>query len=195
MTTEQQQQDATPAIAGKDAQEKINARRKFLRAGSTGVVLTLASGSGMATVCTVPSMTMSGPTMASRGVKIARCGGGNSPGHWKKPSRHWPLGTSRNTPFGDVFPSVDPYACTKMGVMIKQQDPANYFDTHNLGCHFTATYLNIKQGLVKFMTVDQLVAIWNELQTFGVYAAVDDPKVEPWSKERVAKYLESTYHD
>ena len=194
MNTEQQQ-DATPAIAGKDAQEKINARRKFLRAGSTGVVLTLASGSGMATVCTVPSMTMSGPTMASRGVTIEKCAGGNSPGFWKKPGRDWPLGTSRDTLFGDVFSSVAPYATTKMGVMIKQQDPANYFDTHNLGCHFTATYLNIKQGLVKFMTVDQLKAIWNELQTFGEYKAVDDPKVEAWSKQRVAKYLESTYHD
>lgn len=193
MTTEQQP-DASPAVAD-DAQEKINARRKFLRAGSTGVVLTLASGSGMATVCAVPSMTMSGPTMASRGVTIEKCGGGNSPGFWKKESRSWPLGTSRDTPFGDVFPSSEPYASTKMGVMIKQQDAGNYFDTHNLGCHFTATYLNIKAGLVKFMTVDQLRAIWNELNTFGVYAAVDDPEVEPWSKERVAKYLESTYHD
>lgn len=194
MTTEQQQ-DASPAVADNDAQEKINARRKFLRAGSTGVVLTLASGSGMATVCTVPSMTMSGPTMASRGVTIEQCGGGNSPGFWKKSSRTWPLGTSRDTKFGDVFPSDEPYASTTLGVMIKQQDPGNYFDTHNLGCHFTATYLNINARLVKFMTVDQLRAIWNELRTFGVYAPVDDPDVEPWSKERVAKYLESTYHD
>lgn len=194
MTTEQQQ-DASPAVADTDAQEKINARRKFLRAGSTGVVLTLASGSGMATVCTVPSMTMSGPTMASRGVTIEKCGGGNSPGFWKKESRSWPLGTSRDTRFGDVFPSDEPYASTKLGAMIKQQDSGNYFDTHNLGCHFTATYLNINAKLVNFMTVDQLRAIWNELRTFGVYAPVDDPDVEPWSKERVAKYLESTYHD
>lgn len=193
MTTEQQP-DASPAVAD-DAQEKINARRKFLRAGSTGVVLTLASGSGMATVCAVPSMTMSGPTMASRGVTIEKCGGGNSPGFWKKQGRDWPVGTSRDTLFGDVFSCGAPYAGTKMGVMIDQGNAANYFDTHNLGCHFTATYLNIKQGLVKFMTVDQLKAIWNELQTFSVYAAVDDPQVEPWSKERVAKYLESTYHD
>lgn len=194
MTTEQQQ-DASAAIEGKDAQEKINARRKFLRAGSTGVVLTLASGSGMATVCTVPSMTMSGPTMASRGVTIAKCGGGNSPGYWKKAKHTWPLGISRDTKFGDVFPSDEPYASTTLGVMIEQENPANYFDDHNLGCHFTATYLNIKAELVKFMTEDQLRAIWNELRTFKVYVAVDDPKVDPWSKARVAKYLESTYHD
>ena len=193
MTTEQQQ-DASPAIEAKDAQEKISARRKFLRAGSTGVVLTLASGSGMATVCTVPSMTMSGPTMASRGITIEKCAGGNSPGFWKKPGRAWPLDTSRDTLFGDVFPSGPPYGTTKMGVMIRQQDGGNYFDEHNLGCHFTATYLNIKAGLIKFMTVDELRAIWNELNTFNAYVAVKDPNVEPWSKARVAKYLEDTYH-
>lgn len=192
MTT-QHRQDAPPVADGQDAQENIHARRKFLRAGSTGVVLTLASGSGMATVCTVPSMTMSGPTLASRGVKIERCAGGNFPEQWKKKDLAWPAGTSRDELFGNVFSSDPPYSTTKLGVMIKQQDSANYFDKHNLGCHFTATYLNINAGLVKFMTVDQLKAIWNELRTFGVYLPV--PDAEPWLPERVAEYLESTYHD
>lgn len=192
--TNQHQEDAPPAASdAQDAQDKVQARRRFLRTGSTGVVLTLASGSGMATVCTVPSMTLSGPTLASRGIVIAKCAGGNSPGFWKKEERTWPAGISRDTPFGEVFACNSPYAETKLGVMITQQDSANYFDTHNLGCHFTATYLNISAGLVKFMTVDDLKAIWNELRTFGVY--VPSPGADGWDAARVAKYLESTYHD
>lgn len=192
--TDQHQEDALPAASdGQDAQEKVQARRRFLRTGSTGIVLTLASGSGMATVCTVPSMTLSGPTLASRGIVIEKCAGGNSPGYWKNADHQWPAGISRDTPFGDVFPSDSPYAETKLGVMIKQQDSANAFDKHNLGCHFTATYLNIHAGLVRFMTVDKLVSIWNELRIYKIY--VPTPGADGWDKARVAKYLESTYHD
>lgn len=183
-----------PAVSdAQHAQDKAQARRRFLRTGSTGVILTLASGSGMATVCTVPSMTLSGPTMASRGIVIEKCAGGESPGYWKKEEHEWPAGITRGTLFGDVFSSDAPYATTTLGVMIKQQDPANYFDTHNLGCHFTAAYLNIHAGLVKFLTVDDLKAIWNELRTYGVY--IPAPGADGWDKARVAQYLDSTYHD
>lgn len=170
--------------------DAVQARRRFIRTGATGAVLTLASGSGMAAVCTLPSGNMSGAARAKGAGAI--CTGGFSPGHWKKPNRQWPGGILRETPFGDVFSSDEPYKSTTLGVMVTQQDSGNSFDSHNLGCHFVASYLNIAGRSVTFMTLDDLRRMWNELRTFSEYRPT--PTADPWDAEMVKDYLESTYH-
>jgi len=162
-----------------------------MRTGATGAVLTLASGSGMAAVCSLPSGNMSGAARARKGDD-PNCTGGFSPGFWKKKNRPWPAGISRDTKFGDVFASNEPYKSTTLGILIAQEDPRNHFDTHNLGCHFVASYLNIASGAVTFMKLDDLKRMWNELRTFSEYVA--KPGAAPWDAIQVRDYLESTYH-
>lgn len=169
----------------------VQARRRFIRTGATGAVLTLASGSGMAAVCTLPSGNMSGAARA-RGAGGDLCIGGFSPGYWKKPDRIWPAGILRTTPFGDVFSSDEPYKSTTLGVMVTQQDSGNSFDTHNIGCHFVASYLNIAGRSVTFMNMDDLRRMWNELRAFSEYRPT--PNADPWDAEMVKDYLVSTYH-
>ena len=189
MTTHNNNNDATPQPGAAD--DAVLARRRFMRTGATGAVLTLASGSGMAAVCTLPSGNMSGAARA-RNENNPSCTGGYSPGYWKKPNRPWPAGISRTTKFGDVFASDEPYKSTTLGIMVTQQDPRNSFDSHNLGCHLVASYLNIAGGSVTFMKIDDLRRMWNELRAFSEY--VPTPGADPWSAEMVASYLESTYH-
>lgn len=190
MTTHNNNDDVQP-----NQQEALSdaaqARRRFIRTGATGSVLTLASGSGMAAVCTLPSGNMSGAARV-RGAGSDLCIGGFSPGYWKKPNRTWPGGVSRDTPFGDVFTSDEPYKSTTLGVMVTQQDSGNSFDTNNLGCHFVASYLNIVGRSVTFMTVDDLRRMWNELRAFSEYRPT--PNADPWDAVMVRDYLESTYH-
>lgn len=188
MTTHNNNNDVQPQPAA--ANDAVQARRRFMRTGATGAVLTLASGSGMAAVCSLPSGNMSGAARASK--NDPSCTGGYSPGYWKKKNRPWPAGISRDTPFGDVFPSVDPYKSTTLGIMVTQEDPRNHFDDHNLGCHFVASYLNIAGGSVTFMKLDDLKRMWNELRTFSEY--VPKPNADPWDAVMVRDYLESTYH-
>ena len=190
MTTQHNNNDVAPHQPGVPI-DAVNARRRFMHSGATGAVLTLASGSGMAAVCSLPSGNMSGAARARKGDDTS-CTGGYSPGYWKKKNRPWPAGISRDTAFGDVFASAEPYKSTTLGVMVTQQDPNNYFDQHNLGCHFVASYLNIAGGSITFMKLDDLKRMWNELRTFSEY--VPKPGADPWDAIMVRDYLESTYH-
>jgi hypothetical protein len=191
--TAHNQQDAVPANAqDQQAADAVAAsRRRFIRTGATGAVLTLASGSGMATVCTVPSGAMN-----SRSPLDNTCTGGMSPGYWKNHPDAWPNGalSKTTTPFGNVFQSTGLMATLPLlDAVSAESDLRKAADPKNKCFHFTATYLNILAGYVKFLTVDQLKLMWNELEVYNAY--VPAAGAEPWGKDQVLDYLESTYHE
>jgi hypothetical protein len=182
------------------------ARRRFARlgAGTSGVILTLASGSGMAqTVCATPSGSLSAGLSSHQPAGGTTCSG-VSPGYWKQPQHTWPVinttqlkGKStvttdqqqRDTLYSKIFPNGNTtlYRTGTMQQLLDNNDPSA--DPYNLGMHLVAAYLNVMAGRISFLSVQTLKNMWYDTITYGHYAPSAGVS---WSPEQVKNYLQST---
>lgn len=173
-------------------------RRGFARlgTGAGGVLLTLVSQPGMASVvCASPSQSLSKWSSHHVGEPV-QCSG-LSPGGWKdnpKASANsngtppWPSPQDRQTlMFSSIFPSGarSPYSTALMDTMLSPQS----LDAFNIGGHFAATYLNIISNRINFLTVSGLQIMWNEWFINGVYHPTAGIT---WDGEAIVAYLKST---
>lgn len=164
-------------------------RRSFgkLGMGAGGVILTLASQPGMASVvCASPSQSLSKWKSTHVGATLA-CSG-LSPGYWVQPQHSWPSPLDRTTlKFGAMFAcgGRTDYANILVQTLLFPQK----FDTNNIGRHFAATYLNIKASKISFLTIDGLRAMWYEWLTTGTYKPTAGVV---WDAPRIVIYLKST---
>lgn len=172
----QDQRESEPAGSGPaphDVPAGLSAtgasRRRFAKvaSGGAGVILTLASQPGMATaVCSAPSQSLS-LTHSNRPGQVVACNG-VSPGFWKN-SDNWPAGVNKQTALFSDFYSCT-YAQDFVGKTVYDAlTPPNAYDNNNLGCHMAAEYLNVLQGYISFLTLQDLKNIWNEISRTGVY--------------------------
>ena len=166
-------------------------RRGFakLGAGAGGVLLTLASQPGMAqTVCASPSQSLS-KWKSTHSTQTLQCSG-VSPGYWVQSFHSWPgtFETNRATlTFGYMFDCTGraDYRDILVQTLLSPQD----FDTHNIGRHFAATYLNIVSGRISFLSIDGARAMWREWLTTGYYKPTAGVK---WDATQIVSYLKST---
>lgn len=202
--TEAQQQGAAPANP---------ARRRFARlgAGGSGVILTLASGSGMAqVVCASASGSLSLGVSSHTPTTATTCNG-VSPGYWKVDQHTWPIintttvkqnsllnskSTSNSTDqqqratlFSVVFPNgnTDLYRTGTMQQVLDNNDPSA--DPYNLGMHLVAAYLNVMANRISFINAQTLKNMWYDVITYGHYSPTAGVS---WSAEQVKNYLQST---
>jgi hypothetical protein len=173
-------------------------RRRFASAGAkaSGVILTLASTPGMASVCKSPSGSLSGNLQSSHGTQTVVCAG-LSPGYWKNTDQHpWPSGAypvdttwNKATTFASVFPygKTQLYQTGSMMAVLTNNSPSE--DPYNLGAHLVSAYLNVLSNKINFLTVASLQNMWHDLYTYGYYMPAAGTK---WYAEDVAKYLQST---
>jgi hypothetical protein len=172
-------------------------RRRFASAGvkASGVILTLVSTPGMASVCKSPSGSLSGNLQSSHGNQTVACSG-LSPGYWKNWPDQWPPScypSATDQHKATLFASVFPYGTTTLyqtGTMMDvliSNDPAQ--DPYNLGAHLVAAYLNVKSNKINFFTVTVLKNMWHDLLTYGYYSPAAGVK---WYAYDIAQYLQST---
>lgn len=169
-------------------------RRRFAtRVGGTGVILTLVSQPGMAAG---PTMCKSGSGSMSKGItsRVTTpplvCAG-LSPGFWRKRDRPWPRGVDKTAPFGAVFPNgFTEYQRTQGTLLSIMWNNDNTKDPFNLGMQLVATYLNILDHKISFLTVDSLKLMWHDLVYYGYYSPSAGIK---WYPVDVKNYLEKTH--
>jgi hypothetical protein len=184
------------------------ARRRFARlgAGTSGVILTLASGSGMAqVVCATPSGSLSLGVSSHQPAGGTSCSG-VSPGYWKQDQHTWPIINTtslkskssvsittdqqqRDTLYSVVFPNGNTtlYRTGTMQQVLDNNDPAA--DPYNLGMHLVAAYLNVMSGRISFLTAQTLKNMWYDVITYGHYAPSAGVS---WTAEQVKTYLQRT---
>jgi hypothetical protein len=63
------------------------------------------------------------------------------------------------------------------------------FDKYNVGMHLVAAYLNVKQGLTPFLTVERLNSMFTELQKYGYFTPTAGVK---WTAAQVVDYISKT---
>ena len=196
--TEQQQGTAGAAPGSEQVAAGLSAkgasRRRFARAGAgaSGVILTLTSQPGMASlVCASPSGSLSG-NYASHHNMTERCNG-VSPGYWKTHHEEWPGGaTFGNSLFKYTFPCTSRTAALRIYKCFDIVDPgvvANGADPNNVAMHIMATLLNVRSGRITFLTELQVKAIWNSYAASGTYK----PSAGiVWNGAQIVIYLTST---
>lgn len=179
---------------GAELSAKGAARRRFSTAGagvSAGVIMTLASQSGMAqTVCTSPSGMLSG-NLSHHDHQVP-CAG-LSPGYWKTHHSAWGgARTNGNAKFNLTFPTT--YRCSALNAYTCFQivDPtkvANGSDPDNVAMHIMATLLNVCSKKIGFLTEIQVLAIWHSFATTGSY----QPSAGvTWDGTQIVAYLKKT---
>ncbi|MGW8389856.1 hypothetical protein [Pseudoduganella sp. HUAS MS19] len=119
-------------------------------------------------------------------------GGGKNPTPAPLPDKVWPAGALPTDKFRSVFSCTlemsNTYGadkCTLDYIMGNGPD----FDTHKLGAHLVACYLNVLAGLSGFQTVPMLQNIWNELRDTGSFSPTAGVK---WDAKQVVDYLSGT---
>ena len=185
--------------------EQLNAkgasRRRFTRAGAaaSGVLLTLHSQPGMAaTACTTPSGFQS-LNFGSHNPRYSSCDG-RSPGGWKanlggaNNKLIWPVNPDQ-VKFNQWFtcgPAISQTLGKQSTSLRVVLESGPDFDPQQLGKHFVAAYLNYLAKLSPVPTPNQLVAMWNALQT-SPYTYTPNAGAKPWDADFVKKYLVSTF--
>ena len=162
------------------------ARRRFTRAGAgaTGALLTVISTPGMAIdICTTPSGSLSGGLQSHAGPKPV-CSG-VSPGYWKNHD-DWPV--SKTLTYGSIFTHCSRHKDYKSCTLINILDPQDW-DKEGIGRHMVGTYLNILSGRISFLTVPQLVNMWNEFNDKGYFKPTATVK---WYAYEIVLYLKGT---
>ena len=192
----------TAAIPQLDA--KGLARRRFTRvsAGATGVILTLHSQSGMASVeagCFSPSGFMSMKPGASARPQQS-CSNNRSHGYWKTHADSWKsdAGISPETRFGRVFLCAGGYADLANVTLMQVVDPDNTvkrIDKSNVAMQTVAAYLNARsakfRGIPSVLPEERVMEIWNSFVTKGYYSPA--PGATPWTGADIAGYFETTF--
>lgn len=164
------------------------ARRRLAGLGASGVLMTLASNSAMATaemVCKSPSGTLSG-SLASRSPEPVACIG-RSPGFWRNHESEW-VGIRPGDRFCDhLYPGNDPAfgQVTCMGILIPKK-----YDKNKVARHIMATLLNVTSGKIGYLTEESVRAMWREYVTTGFY--VPTAGATPWNGADLVLYLQST---
>jgi len=200
VATEDRHNDENPAPG---LSERGAARRRLSRAAGAGVLFTLGSKGAMGVTCLSPSGYLSGGLNSHYGSTA--CGGGYSPGYWK--NHAWPAGIDRTKfRFTDAFPmpvgkqclsstgvqqpaSNTSYGCALLDDVISRPSASKSYDADRLGMHMAATYLNIRAGYVKFLTVEKLQEIWREVTMNTVYQPTAGVT---WSRAQLVAYLKAT---
>jgi hypothetical protein len=165
-----------------------SARRRFAKRaglGSTGVVLTLVSQPGMATlVCKSPSRNMSKLASAHPGEAAVACSG-VGPLTWYK-SGAWPC--SQNACFGNIFPCGNTSdASTPLKTVLGNTATD---DTSKFGAALVATYMNVMSGKIGFLTQEDVISMFTEIQSSYQYKPT---ATTAWSISELTAYLQSTY--
>lgn len=171
----------------------VSRRRFAARVGGTGVILTLVSQPGMAagpTMCKSASGSMSNGITSRAPLTPLVCAG-LSPGYWRKPDRPWPNGVDKNALFASVFPNgFSDFQRSKGTLLSIMSTTDNQEDPFNLGTQLVATYLNVLDKKISFLTVDGLKLMWHDLVYYGYYSPTANVK---WGPEDVKNYLEKTH--
>lgn len=167
-------------------------RRRLAKAGvgAAGVLWTINSRAQLSPMkCISPSAGVSG-SLSSNYDKNQNCIGGNSPGYWKN-HEGWPC--SRDKMFSSVFTCTGSNDGNYGSASMLQLLQGCAFDRQNnsIGKHLAATYLNVLQGLVPFLSLRTLLEMWQQLDSLGYYRL--SPTVV-WTVEQTKNYLEGTYH-
>ena len=165
-----------------------SARRRFAKRaglGTTGVVLTLASQPGMASlVCKSPSRNMSKLASAHPGEAAIACTG-VGPETWCK-SGAWPC--SQSTTFGQVFPcGTNSYGANTFKSVLSNTGTD---DASRFGAALVATYLNVQSGKIGFLTREDVIGMFNEVQMSYQYKPT---ATVTWTVAQLTSYLQSTY--
>jgi hypothetical protein len=185
-----QEPNKSQAAAGLDARGA--ARRRFTGAGAklSGVILTLASQPGMAAtgqVVTTPSgFTSAHWNSHSPGSTFI----GRSPGYWRNHPDAWGKYLNKDAQFGSVFWCNNGLQTCTMMTVVAHLDPARSIDRYNVASHIVATLLNVRSGLIKVLTEEKVLAIWNEYSTKGYFTPQAGAK--PWYGPDIVVYLKST---
>lgn len=167
-------------------------RRRLTQAGlgASGVLWTLNSRAQMSPMkCMSPSAGVSGALSSNYDENLS-CAGGNSPGYWKT-HEAWPC--SRDKMFASVFTSTGANALTYGSKSLLQLLQGCEFDRQNnsIGKHLAATYLNVLEENVTFLSVNSLKEIWRQIDSKGYYRL---SSTVVWTVEETKVYLEGTYH-
>jgi hypothetical protein len=167
------------------------ARRRLATAGlgAASVLWSINSRAQMSPMkCISPSAGVSG-SLSSHDHKDLNCIGGNSPGYWKN-HEGWPC--SRGKMFSSVFTSTGLHEGYRTASMLQLLQGCDFDRQNNsIGKHLVATYLNLLQGLVPFLSLRTLEEMWQQLCSHRTYTL--SPTVS-WSVEQTKNYLEGTYH-
>jgi hypothetical protein len=168
-----------------------NARRRFAKRaglGSTGVLLTLASQTGIAgAMCKSPSRqtsVMAGGSAHANEPLVACSGIG--PVAWTS-AGVWPC-SKDNTKFGSIFPcSGTTYADLLLKNLVSNTgtDQLSQF-----GRALTVTYLNVMSNRIGFLTTEDLVGMFQQINGNGQYVASPG---QYWDIVKLTSYLTSTY--
>lgn len=183
------------AVAGAGGAPSKPGRRRFASTGikASGVILTLASPSAMATkICKAPSGFMSGSLRSSPGDQTVACYG-RPARYWKDCPEAWPSGCYPTkskykpaTTFASVFPGGSTSLHQNGTMMDVLKDTSSSRDPYDLGAQLVTAYLNVKSGKIDFLTIAQLKSIWYDLRTYGYYSPMAGTR---WSDAHVAIYL------
>lgn len=164
-----------------------HSRRRFTTAGvaASGVILTLASRSVMASdKCPQSPSGFASGNQSSYGPGT-NCTYGRSPGYWKN-KEGWPVSTETlfQAHFNCSYGS--PYRGHKLLDILSPQQ----FDKDKIGMHLSAALLNAKKGWTPYLTESQIKAMFTEWQSTGGYTP--SAGVKPWSAAEIVEYLKST---
>jgi hypothetical protein len=181
---EKQERPAAPLSA------RGAARRRFAKVGvGSGVIATLASHPAMAgsVRCTTPSgFTSAHWDSHSPGSTFL----GRSPGYWKNHQDAWKPYLKLTALFGSIFEASPALGnCTMYDVCAHIND-AKDLDKGNVASHIVATLLNVRAGLVKVLTEQRVIEMWNEYSNTGSFTP--SAGANPWYASDITTYLKST---
>lgn len=168
-----------------------NARRRFAKRaglGSTGVLLTLASQTGIAgAMCKSPSRQTSllNGGSAHPGDAVIACNG-IGPVAWMG-AGVWPC-TKDTTKFGSIFPCQ---GTTYADILLKTLVANTASDQlSRFGRALTVAYLNVLSNRIGFLKTEDLVSMFQEINSNGQYLASPG---QYWNVTKLTEYLNSTY--
>ncbi|GAB6054320.1 hypothetical protein JCM17960_31400 [Magnetospira thiophila] len=187
-----------------DAGSKLNLRRRFLTGGgaliSAPVVMSLASRSAFAEVCTPSAYASTLADVTRSGTRNESCSG-LSPGGWKNPqckARNAATQTwgkwSFSATFGGVWKggngswNADKTFCEVLPLQ-------GYDDRYQFGAHIVAAYLNasgLEAGVEYVMTQAQVADMGRQIVLNGRY--VNPSAGINWDPQTVVSFIQMTFH-
>jgi hypothetical protein len=112
-------------------------------------------------------------------------GNGNAKGLQKDNGNSNPNANPHGARAAATMVPVPSYQCALLDDVLSYQS----YDANSLGMYMAATYLNIRDNRIGFMTPEKLQEIWVEVSTSGVYQPTAGVT---WSREELKEYFKST---